>query len=182
MIDQSENVIRITEDSLVEIIFKNYDKRLVDIDFLFRNTVKTYSAMMVSLGVPVSYDFSDRTNKRFFTNEFVKNYISLCKESEYQLVFYINTTNTNKFQMNLVKKLKTIFGNIFIERPYELSMMMDNYDNGNVETIEMLEFLFSKSSQRNLKKIKSFFKREGLTFLHDVYIENINNKMSVLTR
>jgi hypothetical protein len=112
----------------------------------------------------------------------VKNYISLCKESEYQLVFYINTTNTSKFQMNLVKKLKTIFGNIFIERPYELSMMMDNYDNGNVETIEMLEFLFSKSSQRNLKKIKSFFKREGLTFLHDVYIENINNKMSVLTR
>lgn len=160
--------------------FHNHHKELVDLDFLFRDTDKFFARYFLNLGVTPTFDFRDRVNKKLYTNEFIKVICEWIKnrECEYTLYFFYDDSQQDKFRQSLVKKVKTIFGfKIWIENG-TLEQFIQKIEDNDCSSLTGLEVFFDEEKTiKNFKHIRNHLEKNGLTYLNDVYFEELSNKM-----
>jgi len=171
---------KIIGERVESVIFFDKRKELIDIDILLEKTYLSYANLLASLDLKASYDFSRRQNKRFFLHEFIKNYVELVKSKDYHISFYNNVILRDKFHQVLIKKLRGTFGVNVLENNSTLSELILHYDKRQSDVVTLVDMFLESNSKKDFRKIKKFLDKEGLTYLHDEYVENISNKMNLL--
>ncbi len=161
-------------------VFIDKKKEMIDIDILLEKTYLSYSKLLASLDLKASYDFSRRQNKRFFLHEFIKTYVEMAKSKDYHISFYNNMILRDKFHQVLIKKLRGTFGVNILENNSTLSELILHYDKRQSDVVTLVDMFLESNSKKDFRKIKKFLDKEGLTYLHDEYVENISNKMNLL--
>ena len=107
---------------------------------------------------------------------------SIKENSGSKLVFFRNTVNMEKnFIDKLVKKVKTIFGLDIIE----CDMKFDDFVAGLVkdsgELVQKVEQIINSDKKpKTFKHIKRYFEKNGLTYLDDVFFDDIRNRMMIM--
>lgn len=152
---------------------------MYDIDILFRQTNRKYCELLHSFGLDPDFNFSKRNNKKFYTHEFIKNFVEFLKtcDQKQTLSFYSNPINKDKFRNQLISKLKNTFNILVWEYDMDLQEFYFELNKNGAELTSRLELFFEQKRNPSFRKIKKNLEREGLINLNDVYFENIYNKM-----
>lgn len=176
-----KRIEKISEKYVVQVNFHDKRKSLIDINHLFEKSLSSYKKTFEEFGLTISYDFRNRTNKRFFFNELVKNYIEMMKVNEYPIYFCRYEVLPNKFQEIFIKKLKSVFGISILDIDMDLSTLIYFYEKGYVEQVQLVDTFFESKREKKFQKIKKFLEKEGLFYLYNVCVDNINGKMCILS-
>jgi len=157
--------------------------RIIDINRVFGYANYKFYQETQKLGLGLNFDFSKPNNKRLYTHCFL---ISICdligENSGFRVVLFRNTINMEKnFIDKLVKKTKTIFGFDIVE----CDMSFDDFAAGLVkdsgELVQKIEQIINFDKKpKTFKHIKRYFAQNGLTYLDDVFFEDIRNKMMIM--
>lgn len=168
---------------LDQVLLSDSNIRIIDIDRIFKDSNYRYYENHERLGLDISFDFSKSNNKRLYTHYFLMSICDSIKDnSGFKLVFFRNTINMEKnFIDKLVKKVKTIFGLDIIE----CNMNFDDFVAGLVkdsgELVQKIEQIINSDKKpKTFKHIKRYFEKNGLTYLDDVFFEDIRNKMMIM--
>lgn len=173
-----QNDIHLTQVLLIE-----SNIRIVDINKIFRNTNINYYNAHDDIGLNISFDFSKTNNKRLYTHYYLMEVCENMKNNlDARLVLYRNTINMEKnFIDKLVKKTKTIFGVLIIE----CDMTFDNYiasliknSASSVQTIDTITT--TETKPKTFKHIKKYLHQNGLTYLDDVFFNDLRNKLLLM--
>ncbi len=164
------------------ILFQDHNVYMTDIDRLISDTNRIFSKTLEDLGLPVTFDFSNRDNKKIYTHVFVGCFCEGLKKREpnTKLCFYSNTITKDVFRNQLIKKLKSIFGFKIFEynKPIEdIAILLKNRDATLVPQIEV--FLNQETKPKPFKKIKQYLEKSGLRFLNQEYFEDLENKILI---
>lgn len=169
--------------NLYQVLLTDSNIRIIDIDKVFQNTNINYYDSHVEVGLDLSFDFSKTNNKRLYTHYFLMEVCESVKtNSEAKLVFYRNTINMEKnFIDKLVKKTKTIFGLDIIE----CDMTFDNYVvsliKNSASSVQMIDSITNTDKRpKTFKHIKKYLHQNGLTYLDDVFFNDLRNKMILM--
>lgn len=173
--------LEIIEEAITTTIrFPDLGKDLIDIDVIFRRTNFNYCNLMSSLGLPLSFDFSKRNNKRLYTHEFLKTFMEFLKErQDFKPYFFSDIRNKDKHTRSLIKKLGRIFGTHVWPESKTLSEFALYIKESHCGVISHLELFFSHEKRLNFQKIRKNLEKEGLTFLNEVYFEDFSNKLTL---
>lgn len=168
---------------LYQVLLTESNIRIIDIDKVFRNTNINYYNTHEDIGLDVSFDFSKTNNKRLYTHYFL---MEVCKSfennSDAKLVFYRNIINMEKnFIDKLVKKTKIIFGLNIIE----CNMTFDNYVaslvKSSANSVQIIDtIIYTETKPKTFKHIKKYLHQNGLTYLDDVFFNDLRNKMLLM--
>jgi hypothetical protein len=172
------NIEIIGEEIVTSIKFPEIKKEMVDIDTIFRETNKTYPILLESLGLITTFDFTKRSYKRLYTHEFIKTFVEFIKNrGEYTTYFFSDSLTKDPFRNSLIKKLKRIFGVLIWEDFQSISDFSEKLVHMDCGIQTGLELFFNSPHEVNFRKIKKNLDKEGLTYLHDIYFENVANKL-----
>ena len=174
------NIEIIGEEIISSIKFPDIQKELVDIDTIFRKTNKSFPRLLESMGLIASFDFTKRNNKKLYTHEFIKTFVEFLKEKHTTLYFFSNTLTKDAFRNTLIRKLKRIFGVLVWEDCQSISELAHRLQKRDCDVFSSMEIFLNTPHVVNFRKIKRNLDKEGLTYLHDVYFENLSNKMHII--
>lgn len=158
------------------------DIHFIDIDIIFENTNQNYYYLLGDLGIPQSFDLRKRNNKRLYTHTFLKTFMEFLKENDPPYYFYSNTSTKDKVRNTLIGKLKRIFKISIWEESYDLQTFQKKIQRKDCEILNGVELFFHFKKAPNFKKIKKHLEKEGLTYLNDVYFEDLSNKLALFTK
>lgn len=174
-----------SEKVLESVIF--YDKidyrTIIDVDFLFKMTNRSFAELLKDLGLNVNFDFSLRDNKKLYLHEFIKNICDFLKANKTPstLYFYSNLLTKDPFRNSIIKKMKSIFGFQIWEEAYEFGDFVNKIENEDCSILPGLEVMFSSDkAPKSLRKVKKSLDKMGLTYLNDVYFQDVVNKQVVI--
>jgi len=175
-----KSIERISNQYLTQVNFHEKRKSIIDIQCIFDESIQSYKQTLENFGLDISFNFKNRTNKRFFFNELVKTYIQMLKKNDYLIYFFRCELIPNDFQNPFIKKLKSIFGISLLDSGMDLSTLIYFYEKGYSEQVEIVDSFLMTRNGKNFRKIKKFLEKEGLFYLYDECVYNISNKMSIL--
>jgi hypothetical protein len=170
----------VLESIVVSIVFEDSNKELLDIDEIFKKTNKEFPEMLKSLNLEISFDFSNRDIKKLYTTKFLLTFIEYIKTRQRteKLYLFSNQLTKDTFRNRLIHKLKTIFGFTVFEQLCELNDIFQKISESDCETSEKVElFLNTERKLKSLKQIKKYLDKNGLTYLNDVYFNELSNKL-----
>jgi len=162
-------------------IFAKYNIYIYDIDQLFIKTNKMVAQYLVSYGLPLTFDFSNKDNQILFIHYFL---VLLCdfiieNPNDCKMIFYSNTLTKDPFRNNVITKIKRIFGFKIYEGIWTHSDFL-KVIKGNTTTVDQFElFLQQESKPKTFKHIKKYLEKEGFKALSDTYFKDVANKMIV---
>ena len=156
--------------------------KLIDIDIIFEKTNQNYHSLLAELGMPQTFDLSKRNNKRLYTHTFLKTFMDYLKENEPPFYFYSDVDTKDKIRNTLVGKVKRIFKVPIWEDFGDLQDFEKRAQDNECSVVGLLEIFFADRKTPKFKRIKSLLEKEGLTFLNDVYFEDLSNKLCLFTK
>ena len=157
---------------------------IFDIDMFFKTTNTSFAKLLDDLGLNSTFDFSSRDNKRLYTHEFIKNICDFVKNSKRSIgkfIFYSNILTKDPFRNSIIKKMKSIFGFQIWEEAGDFNDFVGKIDQNDGNTVPKLEVLFDNHKKpKNLKMVKRHLTKMGLSYLNDIYFEDVSNKISIV--
>lgn len=170
-----------SECEVTSALFHDQLKELIDVDSIFRLTNKNFGILLMELNLPITFDFSNRTNQRLYMHEFLKTICEFIKNrnSPYTPYFYSNSLTKDKFRNGLIKKIQKIFGFLVWMDCVSLSDFIDRIQSNDCTTFTFEVFFSSFKSPKKFKHIKKYLHQTGLTFMNDVYLEDLSNKILI---
>lgn len=169
-------------ENIVHSLKFNSHKELVDIDFIFRQTNTNFSKLLIDMEIVPTFDFSVSNNKRLYTHEFLKTFMEYLKNrnSSDTLYLFSNSLTKDKFRNSLIKKIQKTFGFLVWEDVQDLESFSRKIEIRDCNTIFGLETLFlTERRLKNFKSIRRHLEASGLTFLNDVYFQELQNKLQL---
>lgn len=176
------NIETVKLDTVVtSILLHDKHKEIIDVDEIFRQTNRDFAGLLVQLGLPMTFDFNNRSNKRLYTHQFITTLCEFLKNRtcEYTPYFYNNTLTKDKFRIGLMKKIKAIFGFLIWDDRLELSSFASQLEEQNCDNYAFEIFLDSFKKPKSFKHIKKYTEKAGLVFMNEVYLEDLSNKMLI---
>lgn len=165
---------------MTRILFRN--KKIIDIDEVFKETNETFAILLENLGLTATFDFSKRNNQKLYTHEFIKTFTEFLKYTQQDFVFFSNTLTKDKFRNQLLKKVRRIFKINIIEKNFDFEKLEYLLKILNAEMISELEMAFQNRKTPSFRKISKYLEKEGLTFLNEQYFQEVINKMTILIK
>lgn len=169
-----------SDDSVISLIFASENKEIVDIDQILVDTNINFIKLVISLGLPVDFNFKNRDNIRLYTNEFIHTFVEFIKNrnrSE-KLYIYSNISSKDDFRNKLVRKLKTMFGFNLLELQFDMNALYNKLEIGDCDVVTTVEcFLNSDRKCKSYRYIKRYFEKNGYKFLNDTYFKDFTNKL-----
>ena len=165
------------------IIFPNFWKELIDVDFLFKKSNENYVETCRILNIPADFNFSKRFSKRLYTHEFLKvicDWLKTRINVNYSPYFFNHLSTKDEFRNSILKKLTSVFG----FRVWDYSKPIDEFYkeliSNKVEIFKFHIFLQEFKKPKPFKGIKKYLQNTGLDYMNDVYLEDLGNKMRIL--
>lgn len=93
--------------------------------------------------------------------------------------FFSDTSTKDKVRNTLINKIKRIFAVSVWEAPYDIETFKRKIINRDCCVIEGLDIFIASRRTPKFKTIKKHLEKEGLTFLNDVYFEDLENKLAL---
>lgn len=177
-----KQIEKIRTNFLIQVNFHEKNQTIIDIQHLFDISIESYKKLFSDFGLQVSYNFKNNTNKRFFMNELVKNYIHLLKDNPYRISFYRCGIIPNEFQNRFIKKMKSIFNISILDGDMDLATLVYFYEKKYSEQVELIDQFFTVMNSKKFKKIKNYLEKEGMFYLYEECINNLTNKMHILIK
>jgi hypothetical protein len=170
----------VLESVVVSIVFEDSNKELLDIDEIFKKTNREFPEMLKNLNLDISFDFSNRDIKKLYTTQFLLTFVEYIKNRNRteKLYLFSNQLTKDAFRNRLIHKLKTIFGFTVLEQIKDLNEIFEKITESDCETVSHVElFLNTERKLKSLKQIKKYLNKNGLTYLNDVYFNELSNKL-----
>lgn len=167
-------------NDIVSVIFKSYNREILDIDTIFKQTNQNFTKLLDDLGLIVDFDFKKTNNKKLYTHEFIKTFMEYIKNRSRteKLLIYSNTLTKDDFRNKLVKKLKAIFGFNVMESVEDMSVFYKKIKNQDCLTMTSLDMFLNQNKKcKSFKSISKYFEKNGLTYLNDTYFKDFTNKL-----
>ena len=166
---------------MTRIQFEN--RKIIDIDEIFRDTNTNFAILLESLGLTTTFDFSKRNNKKLYTHEFIKTTTQFLKFNTHtDFIFFSNALTKDKFRNQLLAKIRRIFKIRIWNANYNLEHLEYLIDIRDCSTISGLEMAFLNRKPPSFRKIYKYLEKEGLTFLNEQYFQDVVNKMIIFTK
>lgn len=165
---------------MTRILFRN--KKIIDVDEVFKETNENFAILLENLGLTATFDFSKRNNQKLYTHEFIKTFTEFLKYTQQDFVFFSNTLTKDKFRNQLLKKVRRIFKINIIEKNFDFEKLEYLLKILNAEMISELEMAFQNRKTPSFRKISKYLEKEGLTFLNEQYFQEVINKMTILIK
>jgi hypothetical protein len=162
------------------ISFKN--KRIIDIDEIFKETNDNFAMLLENLGLTVNFDFSKRNNKKLYTHEFIKTFTEFLKYNQQDFIFFSNLLTKDKFRNQLLSKIRRIFKINIIEKNFGMENLEYLLKIWNAEIISEFESAFQNRKPPSFRKISKYLEKEGLIFLNEQYFQEVVNKMIIFVK
>ena len=162
------------------ISFKN--KRIIDIDEIFKETNDNFTMLLENLGLTVNFDFSKRNNKKLYTHEFIKTFTEFLKYNQQDFIFFSNLLTKDKFRNQLLSKIRRIFKINIIEKNFGMENLEYLLKIWNAEIISEFESAFQNRKPPSFRKISKYLEKEGLIFLNEQYFQEVVNKMIIFVK
>jgi hypothetical protein len=162
------------------ISFKN--KRIIDIDEIFKDTNNNFTMLLENLGLTVNFDFSKRNNKKLYTHEFIKTFTEFLKYNQQDFIFFSNLLTKDKFRNQLLGKIRRIFKINIIEKNFGMENLEYLLKIWNAEIISEFESAFQNRKPPSFRKISKYLEKEGLIFLNEQYFQEVVNKMIIFVK
>jgi len=162
------------------ISFKN--KRIIDIDEIFKDTNNNFTMLLENLGLTVNFDFSKRNNKKLYTHEFIKTFTEFLKYNQQDFIFFSNLLTKDKFRNQLLSKIRRIFKINIIEKNFGMENLEYLLKIWNAEIISEFESAFQNRKPPSFRKISKYLEKEGLIFLNEQYFQEVVNKMIIFVK
>jgi len=162
------------------ISFKN--KRIIDIDEIFKDTNNNFTMLLENLGLTVNFDFSKRNNKKLYTHEFIKTFTEFLKYNQQDFIFFSNLLTKDKFRNQLLGKVRRIFKINIIEKNFGMENLEYLLKIWNAEIISEFESAFQNRKPPSFRKISKYLEKEGLIFLNEQYFQEVVNKMIIFVK
>jgi len=162
------------------ISFKN--KRIIDIDEIFKETNDNFTMLLENLGLTVNFDFSKRNNKKLYTHEFIKTFTEFLKYNQQDFIFFSNLLTKDKFRNQLLGKIRRIFKINIIEKNFGMENLEYLLKIWNAEIISEFESAFQNRKPPSFRKISKYLEKEGLIFLNEQYFQEVVNKMIIFVK
>lgn len=131
------------------------------------------------MGLTPSFNFTKLYDKRIYTHEFVFAFCEWIKGQplDYSISFFWDTDMDDKFRTKLVQKVSDIFGFKIWVQSGNIDKLIEEILDEETSTLTSLEiFLNIEKKTPNFKKIRKSLDKMGLTYLTDVYFEELTNK------
>lgn len=162
------------------ISFKN--KRIIDIDEIFKDTNENFTMLLENLGLTANFDFSKRNNKKLYTHEFIKTFTEFLKYNQQDFIFFSNLLTKDKFRNQLLGKIRRIFKINIIEKNFGMENLEYLLKIWNAEIISEFESAFQNRKPPSFRKISKYLEKEGLIFLNEQYFQEVVNKMIIFVK
>ena len=170
-----------SESMVVSVLFHDTKKELIDIDHLFRITNRSFAKIIGELNLPLTFDFSKTDNKKIYMHAFILALSEFLRERErdYTPYFYSNTLTKDSFRNGIIKRIKSLFGFLIWEDVKELKDFSELVKENDCNCYAFSIFLQSFKKAKSFKQMKKYAEKQGLTFLGDVYLQDLSNKMQM---
>lgn len=168
---------------LYQVLLTESNIRIIDFDKVMSVTNINYYNHYTNYGLDINFDFSKSNNKKLYTHYFLTEICKKIKDSfDAKLVFYRNTINMEKnFIDKLVKKTKTIFGLDIIECDMTFDDYVTSLIRNSANSVQLIEKIMNSDKKpKTFKHIKKYLYMNGLTYLDDVFFNDLRNKMILM--
>ena len=163
------------------IMITPYDEYIEDIDIVFKRTNNNIGEFVSNHGEGISFDFTDKNNKRLYTHYFLYNICEQIKIIEHKLIYYNNTVSKDPFRNALISKTRRIFGLKIFDGVWDFRKFVDLLSYQYIGVVDRFElFVDCDCKPKNMKHIKKYLEKEGLSQLGDTYFKDIANKMLIM--
>ena len=177
------NMKVVSNETYESIIFEDEEVMFTDIDVLFAIANRNFARLLIDMGLDVTFDFISTYNKKLYTHSFLQTTCDYINElySSYKVAFYSNNLTKDPFKLRLIKKLRRIFGFKILEDVLSFPTVIFKLESNSCEWTPRVDvFLMSDTKPKTFKHIKNYLHKTGLTYLQDVYFQQVANKLSLI--
>lgn len=176
---------------LIDYKIQQYNVRLLNFDYIFREAFKDYHTKQDAIGF--NDDLKTKTAQKFLQNSLI---ISLCNrikaiKSQEKVVLYVNTDSTyisSADKDTILTLTDTILRNlpfIYMFNNHNLSTFVAGVQENDMESLIKLEYMKAAIDSADiiglsLVKMRTFLNREGLNYLANTYFKELSNKIVLI--